>query len=147
MKKSTLMGLWSISIFLTSSIHAATLPFEEAKIMITKKIEKTLNSYNEQDCPITTQICRIINDQQLHDEAWEVAQDIIENILPQLPIYQHAHHNPHDLVYWTELTIQASMVAGQYASQIRNTFEFGAKVGGIVGNYIELLKEELQKNK
>ena len=145
MKKNLLVFSLVTLFAAQSAIAHEKLSWHNAQKAIIKKAEHIFNTYDPEICMWTVKSYQIILSPEYETEAWQIAERVIKEMLPKLPVYAKAIENPFDDVYWSELVLQASMMGGQLAAQIHDTFEFGAKVGGIIGSYVDILKETLRQ--
>jgi len=113
------------------------------KGIITKA--KLIASYDPEICMWSVKNAELILSKDYESQSWGVAYTIIDQLLPQLPVYHKALTHPNDTIWWQELTLQASMISAQCAAQVNDSFELGSKVIAIIGCYIDVLRETLRK--
>ena len=145
MKKNLFVFSLVTLFFAQSALAHEKLSWHNAQKAIIKKAENILNTYDPEICMWTIKTYQIVLAPEYETEAWQISERVIKDILPKLPVYAQALENPFDDIYWSELVLQASMMGGQLAAQIHDTFEFGAKVCAIIGGYIDVLKETIRK--
>ncbi|MEX0939932.1 MAG: hypothetical protein WDZ41_01070 [Candidatus Babeliales bacterium] len=122
----------------TMSTSTYSLQWQDAKTKIIAKANHITKAYKKEECPIVMEICSIIL--SCDEECWKIVEQVVKEI-ETLPVYKLAQAKPYDDCFWSELLYQGNMIAGQKAS----TFELGARLGIIIGLYVDTLKESLRK--
>lgn len=145
MKKGLMIVICAF-LYMSQSITAdSPISWHNARKHIIKKAEMVTGSYDETLCVWTTRMYNLILSSEFETESWEIAQRVIDEVLPQMTVYKKFIENPNDDIYLQELMLQTSMIGGQIAAQVNQNFEFGAKIGAILGEYLTLVKETLRK--
>lgn len=134
-----------VALLLTSlSTQAFTPPTltkaKDAIIKITRqKLEEAQK--NPSLFPMTGQLCNILLSAE--QDAWDLAAEIVQQVVLELPICKEALKHLGNSLYWNELTSQVTMIIPQVFASLGEKID-EQKMGMaliIITSYLDYLKE------